>query len=261
MIVLGYIGALIMGLVLGLIGGGGSILTVPILHYLFGIDAATATAYSLFVVGATAATGSVSHLKQGNVNWTSALRFGVPSIAAVFATRAWLLPAIPEQIGSLAKGTVLLVLFALLMLAAAIGMVRKGAAAHPAPTRARSTALLITVLEGIIVGSLTGLVGAGGGFLIIPALVMFGGLGMKQAIGTSLVIIAAKSLIGFSGDLLAGLNADWSFLLTCAATAIVGILIGAALSAKLSAERLKPAFGWFVLVMGVVILATELGNW
>lgn len=261
MIVLGYIGALLMGLVLGLIGGGGSILTVPILHYLFGIEAATATAYSLFVVGATAATGSVSHVRQGNVNWTSAIWFGAPSIAAVFATRTWLLPALPNQIGPIAKGTALLVLFALLMLAAAIGMVRKSTTVVPAPTRSHATALLITVLEGIVVGSLTGLVGAGGGFLIIPALVMFGGLGMKQAIGTSLVIIAAKSLIGFSGDLLAGLHADWPFLLMCTATAIVGILFGTALNAKLSAERLKPAFGWFVLVMGVVILATELGNW
>lgn len=260
MTVVAYLSTLIMGLVLGLLGGGGSILTVPILHYLFGIDAATATAYSLFVVGATAATGSASHMRRGNVDWASALWFGMPSIAGVFATRAWLLPALPATIGPWAKGTALLALFAILMLAAAISMIRPGKPRGPAPGQPRPAARLITVLEGIAVGALTGLVGAGGGFLIIPALVMLGGLGMKQAIGTSLVVIAVKSLVGFGGDLLAGLQADWVFLLACTGTAVVGILIGARLSVSVSAERLKPAFGWFVLAMGVVILATELGN-
>lgn len=262
MLVLGYIGALIMGLVLGLIGGGGSILTVPILVYLFGVGKVTATAYSLFIVGATAAAGSASHVRQGNIHWRSAIWFGAPSIAAVFATRAWLLPAIPDELsigGSIVpKGTLLLLLFAVLMVAAAVGMVRGGTGPRAPSTHKHSTAMILACTEGIAVGTLTGLVGAGGGFLIIPALVMLGGLGMKQAIGTSLVIIAAKSLIGFTGDLLAGLHADWAFLLACTATAIAGILLGAALSTRIPGERLKPAFGWFVLVTGMAMVVAEL---
>jgi uncharacterized protein len=258
MVVLGYIGALIMGLVLGLIGGGGSILTVPILVYLFSVDKVTATAYSLFVVGSTAAVGSVSHVRQGNINWSSALWFGAPSIAAVFATRAWLMPALPDTFGPVSKGTALLILFALLMLAAAITMVRRTTPVRPTATRGNALAIGLTLLEGAAVGTLTGLVGAGGGFLIIPALVVLGGLGMKQAIGTSLVIIAAKSLIGFSGDLLTGPPVDWSLLLSCTGVAVVGILIGSALGARIPGDRLKPAFGWFVLVMGAGILVTEL---
>ncbi len=263
MVVLGYIGALLMGLVLGIIGGGGSILTVPILVYLFAVDKVMATAYSLFIVGTTAAVGSASHMRQGNVHWGSAIWFGVPSIIAVFATRAWIMPALPDRFGyalgfELTKGTLLLLLFAVLMLAAAIGMVRNTAPITPAATRSRTASLAITTVEGTLVGMLTGLVGAGGGFLIIPALVMFGGLGMKQAIGTSLVIIAAKSLLGFGGDLLAGRVVDWTFLLTCAATACVGILIGARVGARFTGERLKPVFGWFVLAMGVAMILAEL---
>lgn len=263
MIIVGYIGALIMGLVLGLIGGGGSILTVPILVFLFAVDEVTATAYSLFIVGTTAAVGSASHVRHGNVDWNSALWFGIPSIITVFATRIWIMPWLPQEFGTIAglvltKGTVLLLLFAVLMMAAAVSMVRKGTPLTASTRRSRSAAIALSITEGTVVGMLTGLVGAGGGFLIIPALVVLGGLGMKQAIGTSLIIIAAKSLLGFSGDLLAGLTADWTFLLTCTATAVVGILIGAALSARIPGERLKPAFGWFVLVMGIAILVTEL---
>lgn len=250
-----------MGLVLGLIGGGGSILTVPILHYLFGIEATTATAYSLFVVGATAAMGSVSHVKQGHVNWSSVFWFGLPSILAVFATRAWLLPALPDPIGPLAKGTALLVLFAVLMLVVALTMVRRSSPMNPPTARSGTIALALAVGEGLVVGVLTGLVGAGGGFLIIPALVMLGGLGMKQAIGTSLVIIATKSLLGFTGDLVAGLTPEWPFLLACTGLAVIGIFLGSALGKRIPGEKLKPAFGWFVLVTGIAILAAELGAW
>lgn len=263
MVVLGYIGALLMGLVLGLIGGGGSILTVPILVYLFAVDKVTATAYSLFIVGSTAAVGSADQIRKGNVHWRSAIWFGVPSIIAVFATRRWIVPALPDHFGNvlgieLTKGTLLLLLFAVLMLVAAIGMVRKTAPTAHTSTGGRTASLPITLLEGSMVGMLTGLVGAGGGFLIIPALVMFGGLGMKQAIGTSLVIIAAKSLLGFGGDLLAGCVVDWTFLLTCTATACAGIIIGTRIGARIPGERLKPLFGWFVLVMGVAMIVAEL---
>ncbi len=260
--VAGYIGALIMGLTLGLLGGGGSILTVPILVYLFGIDAVAATGYSLFIVGSTALFGAGSHMRQGNVHWPSAISFGVPSILAVFATRKWIMPALPDVWGhmgsiTVTKGIGLLLLFAVLMVAAALSMIRRNTFTPPT-ARPRTTTSLFSALEGLVVGTLTGLVGAGGGFLIIPALVMFAGLGMKQAIGTSLVIIAAKSLIGFTGDLLQGSTMDWPFLLMFLGVAAVGTLIGSALSKHVSNEKLRPAFGWFVLIMGVAMVAKEL---
>lgn len=259
----GYIGALIMGLVLGVIGGGGSILTVPILVYLLGVDAVIATGYSLFIVGTTALFGGASHMRQGNVHWPSVIWFGAPSIVAVFATRKWIMPALPDIWFSVdgvivTKGIGLLLVFALLMVAASVSMIRKPAAARAPVTRTRAATLLLAATEGVAVGVLTGLVGAGGGFLIIPALVLFGGLGMKQAIGTSLIIIAAKSLIGFSGDLLGGSYMNWPMLLGFSGVAIMGILAGSSLSKRMSNERLKPAFGWFVLVMGIGMIAKEL---
>lgn len=270
--ILGYIGAVVMGLSLGLIGGGGSILTVPILVYLFSVDAVLATAYSLFIVGLTSLIGSFSHARMGNIHWRMALVFGLPSILAVYATRAWLVPAIPDPILStgafvVSKPMGILFLFALLMVAAAYSMIRKGkpaAASSPAHTAASSTAAPLNypmvLLEGIVVGTITGIVGAGGGFLIIPALVLLAKLPMKQAVGTSLIIIAAKSLIGFTGDLSGGMTIAWDFLLVFSAVAVGGILLGSFLSKRVPNEKLKPAFGWFVLVMGVYIIAKELSN-
>lgn len=270
--ILGYIGAVVMGLSLGLIGGGGSILTVPILVYLFSVDAVLATAYSLFIVGLTSLIGSFSHARMGNIHWRMALVFGLPSILAVYATRAWLVPAIPDPIIATSSFVVskpmgILFLFALLMVAAAYSMIRKGksvATSSPAHTAAPSTAAPLNyplvLLEGIVVGTITGIVGAGGGFLIIPALVLLAKLPMKQAVGTSLIIIAAKSLIGFTGDLSGGMAIAWDFLLVFSAVAVGGILLGSFLSKRIPNEKLKPAFGWFVLVMGVYIIAKELSN-
>lgn len=260
--ILGYIGAVLMGLSLGLIGGGGSILTVPILVYLFSIDAVLATAYSLFIVGLTSLIGSFSHMRLGNIHWPLAVLFGVPSIIAVFATRVWLLPMLPDplfHLGSMAvgKGLGLLILFALLMVVAAVSMIRRPVKTDPNGVAVKSRGLLI-LAEGLAVGTITGLVGAGGGFLIIPALVLLAKLPMKQAVGTSLLIIAAKSLIGFTGDLNAEWTIDWNFLLLFSAIAIAGILAGAWLSKRIPNEKLKPAFGWFVLVMGIYIIVREL---
>ena len=250
-----------MGLTLGLIGGGGSILTVPILVYLFKIEPVAATGYSLFIVGITSLIGSFSHYKQGNIDWKTALVFGVPSIAGVYISRAILVPLIPAQIASLGfieltKPLFMLLLFSVLMIFASLTMIRK--------SKVRSTAGVISYnykvifIEGIVVGMLTGLVGAGGGFLIIPALVLFANLPMKKAVGTSLIIIAVKSLIGFSSDLQTDMVINWDLLLGVSVISVIGIFIGSYLSKFISNEKLKPAFGYFVLVMGLYIITKEL---
>lgn len=266
--ILGYIGAVIMGLSLGLIGGGGSILTVPILVYLFHVDAVLATAYSLFIVGLTSLIGSGSHMRLGNIHWRTAIVFGIPSILAVYATRAWLVPALPDPLFSVGdtpvtKALGMLIFFALLMVAAAYSMIRKPKVPLGPDERAEEAIKFnypLILGEGLIVGTITGLVGAGGGFLIIPALVLLAKLPMKQAVGTSLIIIAAKSLLGFLGDLKGDEFIDWGFLGIFSAVAIGGILLGSMLSKRIPNEKLKPAFGWFVLVMGVYIIGRELSH-
>lgn len=255
-----------MGLSLGLIGGGGSILTVPILVYLFHVDAVLATAYSLFIVGLTSLIGSFSHMRLGNIHWRTAIVFGIPSILAVYATRAWLVPALPDPLFTMgghavSKALGMLILFASLMVAAAYSMIRKPKAKAAVETPGEVSFNYPLILgEGIVVGTITGLVGAGGGFLIIPALVLLAKLPMKQAVGTSLIIIALKSLIGFTGDLKGGEAMDWGFLGLFSAVAVAGILIGSLLSKRIPNEKLKPAFGWFVLVMGIYIIGRELSH-
>ncbi len=257
----GYFASLLIGLSLGLIGGGGSILTVPVLVYLFDVDPVTATAYSLFIVGSTSLIGAIPKYRQGLIDLKTALIFGLPSIIAVFATRKFLLPLIPKKvftIGDLVitKPILLMVLFAILMITASFTMI-KGNKQQSGDTTVPSYNYPMIMLEGIVVGVLTGLVGAGGGFLIIPALVLFCKLPMKKAVGTSLLIIAAKSLIGFTGDL-SNYSMDWKLLLSVTAAAIAGIFIGNRLSNKISGDHLKKAFGWFVLAMGIYIIIKEL---
>jgi uncharacterized membrane protein YfcA len=260
--ILGYIGAALMGLTLGLIGGGGSILTVPILVYLFGVETSLSTAYSLFIVGLTSLIGSFSHMKLGNVHWRTAIVFGIPSIISVYLTRHFIVPAIPDPIFSidsftLTKGMGILMFFAVIMVMASYTMIRKPKKAAEGSGEVAFNYPMI-LLEGLVVGMVTGLVGAGGGFLIIPALVLLAKLPMKQAVGTSLVIIASKSLLGFLGDLRPEVHIDWTFLMIFSSIAIVGILVGAMLSKKISGDKLKPAFGWFVLIMGVYIIIDQL---
>jgi uncharacterized membrane protein YfcA len=261
--IIGYIASLVIGISLGLIGGGGSILTVPVLVYLFRVQPVIATAYSLFIVGSTSLVGAFPKYKLGEVNLKTALIFGVPSIAAVFATRAYIVPAIPNEIfsiGSLVvtKSLLMMILFAVLMVFASISMIRNPKKkVEEKEEEKQEFNYPVILLEGAVVGVLTGLVGAGGGFLIIPALVLLSKLPMKQAIGTSLLIIAAKSLIGFTGDL-GKETMNWTLLLTITALAILGIFIGNHLSKKISAGGLKKGFGWFVLVMGLYIIVKEL---
>lgn len=257
----GWIMALVIGITLGLLGGGGSILTVPVLVYLMGVNPVLATGYSLFIVGLSSLFGAVSYFKKDLVDLKTAAVFGVPSIVAVYLSRKVLVPAIPDEIFTLdnfifTKNIAIMVLFAVLMIAASYSMIK------PSKVDSETGGVVkynypVILLEGIVVGTLTGLVGAGGGFLIIPALVIFSGLSMKMAVGTSLLIIAVKSLIGFIGDI-QNHAIDWTFLLGFAGLAIVGIFLGSKLSNFIPSQKLKPAFGWFVLVMGVYILVKEL---
>jgi len=260
---LGYFAAIFIGLSLGIMGGGGSILTVPVLVYLMGVNPVLSTAYSLFIVGSTSLVGAAGYFRKGLVSLRTALVFLLPSLVTVFLTRRVLVPAIPHELFTLGKlvftkDLLVLVAFAALMVAAASSMIRSRTAttADDAPLAATNYPLVLGI--GAVVGLLTGFVGAGGGFLIIPALVLFARLPMKLAVGTSLSIIALNSLIGFTGDLSAGRVMDWPFLSGFLIFALGGILLGTYLARFISGARLKPAFGWFTLVMGTFILTKEL---
>lgn len=261
---IGYLFSVIIGISLGLIGGGGSILTVPVLVYLLDVEPVTATAYSLFIVGTSSLIGAWPKYKQSLVDIRTAIVFGIPSILAVFATRKFIVAAIPDElfhVGGFAvtKPILMMVLFALLMIAASFSMIRDKKDNCEKQVFGQKFNYPLIMAEGSVVGVLTGLVGAGGGFLIIPALVILGGLPMKMAVGTSLLIIAAKSLIGFTGDLSShSVNVNWSFLLIVTALAVIGIFAGNRLSKKVDGDKLKKGFGWFVLVMGVYIIINEL---
>lgn len=263
----GFIFALLIGLSLGIIGGGGSILTVPVLVYIMGINPVNSTAYSLFIVGITALAGAYSYFKKNLLCYRAAIVFSIPSFTAVFYTRQYLVPLIPAHIADfsgfiITKEGLIMLLFAFMMIVSAYSMIRQRRIESPQgevfrPDQIRFNYPLIAV-EGIVVGILTGLVGAGGGFLIIPALVLLVRLPMKVAIGTSLLIIAAKSLIGFAGDLQTGMVIEWVFLLSFSSFALLGIAIGIYYAKNINGEKLKPVFGWFTLVLGFSILIKEL---
>jgi uncharacterized membrane protein YfcA len=258
----GYIASALIGISLGLIGGGGSILTMPVLVYLFNVSPALATSYSLFVVGSSSLAGAWNNYKSGLVSIKTALLFGMSSIATVFLTRKFIMPAIPEditQIGSyiVSKSLLIMVLFAILMLAAAISMIRTKARRKTDAVPDKNIPVPSLLLNGLGIGLITGLLGAGGGFLLIPSLVLLIKLPMKEAIGTSLLIIAMNSLIGFMGDL-GHHTIDWRLLLTISILAIAGIFVGGLISKRLPGEKLKAGFGWFVLAMGIYIIVREI---
>ena len=260
---LGLLAGLIIGVSLGLIGGGGSILTVPVFAYLFHLDSVTSTAYSLFIVGAASLVGSIGYMRKGLVSYKTALIFGFPALLAVFLTRLFIVPAIPDVISllgfSLGKDTFIMSLFALLMLAASYSMIRpKKTIQDLEEYRPQIFNYPMIFAEGLVVGGLTGLVGAGGGFLIIPALVVLSKLPMKMAVGTSLLIISFKSLFGFVGDLNnPELIIDWKLLIIFLSITIVGIFVGSWASNFISTKKLKTGFGYFVIVMGVFVLIKE----
>lgn len=254
--IFGYLAAFVIGITLGLMGGGGSILTVPVLVYLFGLPAARATGYSLFIVGATAALGAFLMAKRGQVAGRAVLGFALPSFLTVWLTRRYLLPALPEHLGRVSRDTLLLTFFAILMLATAVSMLRKR---KEAPGDApESTDLRQLVPPALVVGIVTGLVGAGGGFLIVPALTLTVRLPIKRAVGTSLAIISANSLFGFFSDASVRDTAHWGLLLTLTALAAVGMGVGTLLSKRIPGEKLRPAFGLFLLVMGTYMVVREI---
>lgn len=260
--ILGYFGALLIGVVLGLIGGGGSILTVPVLVYLMAINPVTATAYSLFVVGTSALVGALRNIPKQLIDFRTAVVFAIPAFIAVYLTRMYVVPAIPEKIFSIGglmitKNIGIMLFFAIIMVIASISMItQKRSVDTPEVQKVQYNYPLI-ILEGIVVGLLTGIVGAGGGFLIIPALVLLAKLPMKKAVATSLLIIAFKSLIGFIGDV-QNLDIDWPFLLLFTGISIGGIWLGVYLNKFIDGKKLKKGFGWFVLVMGIYIILSEL---
>ena len=258
----GFAAAILIGISLGLIGGGGSILTVPVLVYILGVNPVLATAYSLFVVGSTSLVGAVTYMKKGLMDYKTAIVFAIPSFIAVFLTRKFLVPALPDPLFSIGeflitKSSGIMVFFAFIMLFAAYSMIREKKGEDQEDQEKVKFNFPMIALEGSVVGLITGLVGAGGGFLIIPALVLLAKLPMKMAVGTSLLIIAAKSLIGFLGDL-STQTIDWPLLIMFTVLSIVGIFIGSALSKKINERVLKTGFGWFVLLMGIFIITKEL---
>ena len=258
--VLGYFGALLIGIILGITGGGGSILTVPTLVYILNYNPIIATAYSLFIVGTTSGIGTIQNFKKGLVVPKKAFQFAVPSLIGVYLTRKFIVPNIPDVVfyfGSLklSKDTFLMILFAVVMLIAAYSMLKNNKKNELIERTSKS--ITVVIIQLFFVGVLIGLIGAGGGFLIIPALLNFAQLPMKKAIGTSLLIIAINSLIGFIGDV-QNTIIDWAFLLIFTTISVAGIFIGLYIQKFINEKILKKLFGVFVLIMAIFILYKEL---
>ena len=255
----GYLASLFIGISLGLIGGGGSILTVPVLVYLFGVSPTKAISYSLFIIGVTSLVGAYNNYRKKLVNFRTVLLFGSTSITTVFIARKFIIPYLPDiffQVGSfeVTHALFVMVVFAMLMVAASVAMIRSKKV-EPNDTVKSGTVRL--AIYGVLIGLVTGFLGAGGGFLLIPALVVLMKLPMKEAIGTSLLIIALNSLIGFAGDI--GRHPiDWPFIFIISILAVAGIFIGGYFNQRVNSEKLKKGFGWFVLVMGVYIISREI---
>jgi uncharacterized protein len=254
----GYISVFFVGLFLGTLGAGGSILSVPILVYLFSMDAVMASAYSLFIVGSTSLVGTILKYNAHLINLRTGIVFGIPSILAIFSTRKWIIPAIPELVWQagmfqLTKRALILGIFAVLLIVASMALItRKSDTGRP---QRRYRALSLMLLGGWT-GFLTGLVGVGGGFLIIPALVYLTNLPFKTAVGTTLLIIALNSLIGFAGDV-SNYPINWRFLCLVTGLAITGIFTGSRYTRQLPTGTLRTSFGWFALITGTLILIRE----
>jgi hypothetical protein len=259
--ILGYFASLIIGISLGLIGGGGSILTIPVLVYLFGLEPSIATGYSLFIVGCSSLAGAYKNYRRGNINFNAAFYFGTTSIITVLLIRKYVLQMIPDEIfeiGSfvVTKSLLTMLVFASIMILASFSMIQKPIATD-IDEQDKTIHLTKALIRGLGVGCLTGFLGAGGGFLIIPVLIFSFHISMKDAIGTSLLIIAMNSLFGFVGDLLHH-SVDWALILPITAIAVTGTFIGRRIGQDLPGEKLKKWFGWFIMIMGFYIIIHEL---
>lgn len=262
--ILGYIAAIVIGITLGMIGGGGSILTVPVLVYLMHIDPLLATTSSLFIVGTTSLVGGLRAYARKWVDFKAVTEFGIPSIFSIFVTRHYLLPAIPHELFTIGRETItrsmlLMVIFAILMLGASVSMIRNLQEDDYQAKAEKDThnKAIPLILLGLLIGVVTGLLGAGGGFLIIPTLVLFLKLPMKTAVGTSLLIIAINSLFGFLFSL-KQFEYDWGLLISFTVLSVSGLFIGGKIAEKIEGNSLKKGFGWFVLVMGIYIIIHEI---
>ena len=266
--IIGYTSAIIVGLLVALVGAGGSILTVPILVYLLGVAPVAATGYSLLIIGITSFASTFGYVFRKLINYKIVLSFGIPSIIAVYSTRKYLLPIIPDEIFEyhnflITKDTGLMFLLGILIMTSAFSMISvkksyKPEIAKPTvPTFQYSRMILI---EGLIIGILTGLVGTGGGFMIIPALVILCKLPMKEAVGSALMIAACKSSIGFLGEIGNNPNIDYQMIGIFTALAMIGIVIGSFISNKVSGYRLRSSFGYFLLIIAFFILIREYFN-
>jgi len=258
---IGYLLAVFVGITLGMLGSGGSILSVPILVYVMGIEPTLATAYSLFVIGTTSLVGGIHKAKQKLVDFYKVILFGIPAILSVFVTRKILVPRIPEVIFTtdqftLTKSVLIMVVFAFVMIFASVRMIK--------PLKEKIVVEGVKLnyykiaLMGILIGLVSGFVGAGGGFLIVPTLLIFANTPMKMAVGTSLFIVSAQSLIGFTGDIMSNQIIDWKLLEYFTLASIIGIFIGNFISKKIEDQKLKTSFGWFVLAMGIYIIIREI---
>ena len=258
---IGYVLAAFVGLILGMLGSGGSILSVPILVYVMGIEPILATAYSLFIIGTTSLVGGIHKAQQQLVDFNKVFLLGIPAVISVFITRKMIVPQIPEIVFStdyftLSKSILIMLVFAVVMIFASVRMIQpfkeKAVLENEKLNHAKITPL------GILIGLLSGFVGAGGGFLIVPTLLLFAKTPMKMAVGTSLFIVSSQSLIGFTGDLMGNQPIDWKLLLFFTLASIIGIFIGNFISKKIKEEKLKTGFAWFVLAMGIYIILREL---
>ena len=263
MFIVGLLASFFMGTVLSFLGAGGSILTLPILVYLFQIDIIQATTYSLLLVGLTAVFGCVASFKDKLIDFKTGIIFGIPSIIGVVLARKIVLPFLPDQIlvGNfiLEKSFMIMILFAVLMLVSSSLMIRDR---KPVLSKTNNKNAyernIIIILEGLIVGQLTGFVGAGGGFLIIPALVLLTGLSMNIAVATSLFIIAIKSLMGYLSDLIDGFQTDWMFVFYVCVFTLIGVFFGRILSKRVSDKQTKKLFGYMTLIISIIIIGEQI---
>lgn len=264
MLLIGFILAIIMGLILGLLGGGGSILTVPILVYFFDVPATLSTGYSLFIVGVTSLVGALRYRQNNLLDINMAILFSIPSVIGVLVSRLWILPLFPSELNLMgvlcSKDQVILLIFSILVIVISLFMFKSNTSNSQKERfeAKRLVSLFLIGIEGFIIGGVTGIVGAGGGFMIVPALTLLAKIPLKKAIATSLLIISIKSMIGFFGDFVGGVVFDWSFLFYFLMLTLFGTLIGTKLNNKVSAKGLRKGFAYFILIMGILIIVKEL---